>query len=368
MGLGCSEGTAADEVGDECSFGEGVMCNCPDGSQSVAWCRLDGFGYGPCECGEGNESLGDEGGETSSTGDGEGETTDEGDSTSDGASEATDDSTETSDEGDSSETSEGGETGDPSGDQVCYLGPDEDYSVCFPLVMPALPAGYEYPAPYMGNPNYRSPIRYLDLEAIDQSAAIAPNFTLDELAQVYKGRYAVVQPHAVERLQLLRDMLGPISVNSGYRPPGYNAMIGGATYSRHMYGDGFDLDPVDVSLATLESACTDNGGFLVEYEAHVHCDWRDTAVDVGFFGVPDVEVPVPIDSVLAATLVHDPVHDTWLAPAQGFDEGEPARRWTAFAANDDVLAEARGRSFSPPPGTARIEVIVGARIFLAHAL
>lgn len=58
------------------------------------------------------------------------------------------------------------------------------------------------------------------LEAIDQSGQITPNFTLEETAQVWKGRYAVVQPHAVAYLQDLRDMIGPIVVNSGYRSPG----------------------------------------------------------------------------------------------------------------------------------------------------
>ena len=92
----------------------------------------------------------------------------------------------------------------------------------------------------------------------------------------------------VAKVQDMRDIVGPIIVNSGYRPPGYNAMIGGATHSRHMYGDAFDLDPVNVSLATLESACTGNDGFLVEYESHVHCDWRNIAVPEAFFGAPFV--------------------------------------------------------------------------------
>jgi hypothetical protein len=63
--------------------------------------------------------------------------------------------------------------------------------VCFAIVTPnPLPSDYNYPAPHQGNVNYRAPLRYLDLEAIDSTAAVAPNFTLDELAQVWKGRYA----------------------------------------------------------------------------------------------------------------------------------------------------------------------------------
>jgi hypothetical protein len=262
-----------------------------------------------------------------------------------------------------------GDTGDgdgePNFDEACYLGPLEDNSVCFPIVSPApLPSDYDYPAPYQGNVNYRAPVRYLDLQTIDNTAAVAPNFTLDELAQLFKGRYAVVQPHAVVRLQNLRDQLGPISVNSGYRSPTYNLSIGGATSSRHIYGDGFDLDPVDATLTQLEAACTQNAGFLVEYESHVHCDWRGIPVDVGFFGLPNVFDPDPDYPVLAAELRRDPVSGDWTAPATGFDEGEPLRRWSAFDANDRVILEARGRSFAAPAETVRVEVVVGAQIQL----
>jgi hypothetical protein len=51
-----------------------------------------------------------------------------------------------------------------------------------------------------------------------------------------------------------------------------------------------------------------------------------------------------------------------LAPARGFEEGEPARRWSAWDAEGNLLVEARARSFVPPDGAARIEVVVGARL------
>ncbi|WP_373422454.1 D-Ala-D-Ala carboxypeptidase family metallohydrolase [Enhygromyxa salina] len=110
--------------------------------------------------------------------------------------------------------------------------------MCFPIAIPApSPAGHDYRAPCQGNLNDRSPVRCLDLEAIDQSAQVATNFTLDGFAQAWKGRYAVVQSQGVTRLQDLQDIIGPIAVKSGHRPPGYNAMVGGATHSCHMYGD-----------------------------------------------------------------------------------------------------------------------------------
>lgn len=355
--LACSEGTGVDETADACEYGQGLMCECPGGGTSVAWCLPDQTGYGACECEGGEEGFADEvGGSTSESSGSE-------DTSSDDTSIDVDTSLDTSSDTGESTSESGDGDGDGKGTQVCFPGPAADWTACFPIVMPAqLPDGYDYPAPYQGNGNYRAPICYLDLEAIDAFAAIAPNFTLDEFAQSYKGRYAVVQPHAVERVQQLRDELGPIIVNSGYRPPAYNAMIGGATHSRHMYGDAFDLDAGDVSLATLQAACTANAGFLVEYEAHVHCDWRNLPVDVDFFGLP-AALPELELAPFAASLEHDVARDEWRAPASGFEEGEPARRWSAWDAQGQRLAEeVRARTFVAPPGSARIEVVVGARV------
>jgi hypothetical protein len=357
--IGCSAGTGYEDTGFVCEPGQGSMCECPSGQSSVSWCSLDGSGYLPCECEAGDEGFGDS---TVGTGDGDGDPDagdGDGDSTGDGDGDGS-----TGDGDGDPDTGDG--DGEPNLDEACYPGPLEDWTVCFPIALPMLPDGYDYPAPYQGNTNYRAPVRYLDLDTIDASAQIAPNFTLDEMAQAWKGRYAVVQPHAVAYLQDLRDQIGPIVVNSGYRAPGYNLMIGGVNSSRHIYGDGFDLDPVDVPLATLESACTANDGFLVEYEAHVHCDWRDIPVDIGFYGAPSVLEP-GVMSPMGARLEREQ-DGAWRAPASGFDEGEPMRRWTAYDADGRLLAEVAGRVFVPPAGTHRIEVIVGALFSMGSSL
>ena len=371
-GLACAGGTASDEGALLCEPGVGQMCICPNGQSSVEWCRNDGLGYLPCECEGGDEGFGEsgsgmwgDGDGDPGTGDGDGEPgTGDGDGepgTGDGDGDPT-----TCGDGDGDATT----SGDGDGDalcEACYPGPNEDYTVCFDLVMPdPLPAGYDYPPPYQGNANYRAPICYLDLEAVDTSVEVAPNFTMGEYVQIWKGRYAVLVPEAVARVQDMRDVVGPIVVNSGYRPPDYNEMIGGATHSRHMYGDAFDLDPVDVTLNTLEGVCTDNDGFLVEYESHVHCDWRFVDVPVGFFGLPNI-VPPGTFPVLRAELESDE-SGVLSAPATGFDEGEPMRRWSAFDGQGQLLDEARGRTYAPPAGAARVEVLVGAQIQLATEL
>ncbi|MBC8071617.1 MAG: DUF882 domain-containing protein [Deltaproteobacteria bacterium] len=253
---------------------------------------------------------------------------------------------------------EGDDGGGNDGTQVCFLGADGSGSTCLPLSSPGEPSGYDYPSPL--STNYRQPIAYLDLQAIDGSTKLAPNFALNEFAQASKGRYAVVQPHAVARMQQIRDALGSVSINSGYRSPGYNAGIAGsATSSRHMFGDGFDFKANGVSLTTAENKCGNVGGFLVEYTSHVHCDWRNTPVDPLFYGSVAV-APDELDLAQAAfggELVHG--DEGWSAPAVGFDEGEPLRRWTAWDRDGAIVASAIGATFVAPAATARIEVLIG---------
>ena len=253
----------------------------------------------------------------------------------------------------------------PAVTEACYPGADNSGTTCLPIHVMAMPAGYEYPAGFNGDPNYRPPIALLDLEEVDPNTQLAPNFQLDEIAQLAKGRYAIVQPPAVASLQALRDAVGPIGINSGYRSPQYNVGIGGATYSRHMYGDGFDMDPVNVSLATLEGACNDEGGMLVEYDTHVHCDFRFDDADVGFFGTPG---PGGIDEPAFGAAIAKVSASTFEAPADGFDEGEPTRHWVAFDAEGFVLATGQGASFDAPAGTARVEVEVGRVLVRSYDL
>lgn len=249
--------------------------------------------------------------------------------------------------------------------EVCFPGADNQSTTCLPLAFPGTVTGYKYPAPLSAN--YRSPIAYLDLDAVDINTKVSPNFTLGEFVSRSKGRYAVLQPHAVVRIQTLRGQLGSISINSGYRSPTYNSSVGGANSSRHMFGDGFDFVGTNVTISKAETACTNNGGFLVEYSSHVHCDWRDTNVDPLFYGAVAVsgEPELALAGFAASLSLED---GRWYAPADGFDEGEPMRRWTALDAAGEVLVETTGESFVAPATAVRIAVTVGAIVHLAADL
>ncbi len=323
------EGEGGDE-GFACDPEDVQACMCPDGPGMGLQDCQEGL-WGPCICDDAGTS---DGGETP---------VDTGAVEEGGEVEST------------------GEPPPPPPTEVCYPGANNQYDTCLDVHAfdpDAPPDGYAYPDAIGGDPNYRRPIAYIDLDAEDPNLALAPNFTLGEFAQAYKGRWGIVQPHAVEAVQGLRDALGPLVVNSGYRSPDYNASIGGAGSSRHMYGDGFDLDPVNVAIGTLESACTDAGGMLVEYETHVHCDWRFDDVDEAFFGNADQAAPV---SPAFAGELHHEGRAFWTTTA-GFDEGMPVQRWTAWDHGGEEIATGRGPVFLAPRGTAKVTVRIGAAI------
>lgn len=268
--------------------------------------------------------------------------------------------------------------------RVCYPGPNDADDQCVILVEAEdiATSGYDYPPPYQDSVQYSAPTRYLDLEFEDPLLQVAPNFQLVELAQVEKGRYGVVQPHAVRRLQAMRDQIGGIGVNSGYRSPGHNATIpGSATSSRHQYGDAFDLDPTSGDLDAMEAACVaQNADYIGVYETHRHCDWRFTTLDVAFYGaeLTGTEERPPLD--IASVRVRLPDTDAYIepievggvevltAPATGWDEGEPLREWTAYDGGGHTLEEATGRTYVPPADAFEVEVDVGREVLLSYRL
>jgi len=244
--------------------------------------------------------------------------------------------------------------------EACYLGLDRSHTTCIELLeLGTVPAEYVYPAPLDGSPQYLEPAAYLELALLDPAMNLAPNFVLDEVAQEWKGPYAVVQPHAIEHLQQMRDQLGALVVNSGYRNPDYNAAVGGATWSRHMYGDAFDLDPVSVTLDDLADACYAEGAdFVSVYVSHVHCDWRNSGLDAAFYGSsPMLAGLLDLGPLQTAQMVE--VGGVFSAPAEGWDEGEPLRRWRAYDAAGNWIDSVEEATYVPPADAARVVVNVG---------
>jgi hypothetical protein len=77
-------------------------------------------------------------------------------------------------------------------------------------------------------------------------------------------------------LQPLRDWYKkPIKINSGYRSPALNTLIGGATSSQHLFGQAADIDTLD-SNADLFFHIRHNLDFdqlIWEFGDHTNPDW-----------------------------------------------------------------------------------------------
>ena len=266
-----------------------------------------------------------------------------------------------------------GDTGSPSGGgptvpatDVCFPGASNQGGTCFPTI-PIGAWGGDWDWPASADPRYREPSRVVDLDAITLSTKVAPNFTAGEFLVRSKGRYGILQPHMVERLQGIRTAIGAaLQVTSGFRGPGYNAGVGGATFSRHMYGDGADIFSSALSIEALGARCQSAGATYVQlYTGHVHCDWRSDPLEPAFYGTPFAPPAHPADlPVVSATLVPGVGTAPWTAPATGFDEGEPLRVWTAWDASGRSLGRVVATAYTPPPAATDIQVVVGGLVTL----
>ena len=245
--------------------------------------------------------------------------------------------------------------------EVCYLGLQLDNTQCFPTVDydPIWGADYAYPEPYQDSEQYNRPIRFIDLEAVNSDSQLSPNFILDEVMSIEKGRFALFMPHLIESLQSIRDALGgPLSVTSAYRNVTYNEGVGGVTYSRHQYGDAVDLQTAMTDLDGLADECEFEGAtFISVYESHVHCDWREDELEPAFYD------PSPGEKNHTQRVDQKIIWSStgWTTTTEGYDsqEGEPLRRWKARDANGFVLKSETSRFFLAPPLTHQIEVTIG---------
>ena len=81
-------------------------------------------------------------------------------------------------------------------------------------------------------------------------------------------------------LDPLREAYGkPIHVNSGYRCPQLNTLVGGSINSQHMRGEAADIRPVagnEGDLDEIARILIDNGKFdqLIIYPTFIHVSWK----------------------------------------------------------------------------------------------
>lgn len=86
-----------------------------------------------------------------------------------------------------------------------------------------------------------------------------------------------MNPILIAKLEELRKAAGgkPVRVTSGYRGPEYNQMVGGAKYSRHMFGDAADIRVEGMTSEELAEIAKAVGfPFILPYKKHLHIDVR----------------------------------------------------------------------------------------------
>jgi len=138
-----------------------------------------------------------------------------------------------------------------------------------------------------------------------------PDFTPREMRSKGDNRL-MINPDSMDKLQALRDMVGPISITSAYRSLAHNTAVGGAKTSQHMKARAFDCsmhnhaNPFLFELAAREVGFTDFGFY--RDSNFIHIDDRGRGGEWGDRWFGELEEPVPakptnlIGSLLAAIL------------------------------------------------------------------
>jgi hypothetical protein len=156
-----------------------------------------------------------------------------------------------------------------------------------------------YPTP-ANNPfgsshgRYYERVKYfIDLTQTPTSERVSDNFRLSEFVSptVQRGgTRAYVDAQMAQHVQSIRSGLGrALVLSSAFRSPEHNQSVGGATFSRHIYGDAVDVD-VDQNRS----------------DAHIRAqEIFNEALDVGVdFVLPLAETSVLVNGVQQVSWVH----------------------------------------------------------------
>ena len=86
-----------------------------------------------------------------------------------------------------------------------------------------------------------------------ENIKLSNHFTLAEFCKLSKYPDNLPTPQVVFNLKYgcqyllepARQVVGPIIINSGFRNPRVNALVGGVKNSQHLYGEAADIRPKD---------------------------------------------------------------------------------------------------------------------------
>ena len=262
--------------------------------------------------------------------------------------------------------------------EVCY----SDDSFCLPqLAAQGLedPKGdYEYLDNDRG-PQYRKPSFFVDLRSQNLNQKISDNFNAIDYISAAKGPYAILSRTLVNAMQGLRNELQkPITINSGYRSPGYNKTIGGsANFSRHTYGDAVDFKANGASFEELQDLCEKYGAsFTLVYTNHIHCDWRQRPLDAGFYppalDPSDRHRHLPYHEITQGHIAYELHNGRIILSVENFFTEEPGEfvyEWSVITPTGEQIQSTRPSIvLNPQAGTYNISVRVGNSVQLNEIL
>ena len=99
---------------------------------------------------------------------------------------------------------------------------------------------------------------------------VTAHFSRSEFVCRHCGEYRGDLEHLCEHLERLRAAVGrPCVIVSGYRCPAHNRAVGGASQSRHLYGDAVDLEHGYATEAQAAAAGFTGVGRYSGYATHV---------------------------------------------------------------------------------------------------